>query len=340
MAQQTPPTAPQSLIVGTKQTPPFVIKHADGAWSGISIELWQMIAAELHLTYALREFDLQGLLTEVQQGTVDVAVAALTLTAAREQLFDFSHPFYTTGLGIAVQRSGTGKGQGILHRLLSWEFLEIIGALVGLLGLVGVVLWLCERKRNPQQFGHGIVPGVGSGIWWAAVTMTTVGYGDKAPVTVVGRIVALLWMFAAIIMISGFTAAITTVLTVRELKQMVQGPADFSRVRVGAVSGTTSDQYLQEKRLLYRTYPEARQGLQAVVQGEIDAMVYDAPLLRYLALSEFQDTIDVLPVTFERQDYGMAFPAESRLREPINRLILEKIYQPAWQDVLSRYLGN
>ena len=69
-------------------------------------------------------------------------------------------------------------------------------------------------------------------------------------------------------------------------------------------------------------------------------MVYDAPLLRYLALTEFQDTIDILPVTFERQDYGIAFPAESRLREPINRLILEKISQPAWQDVLRRYLGK
>jgi ABC-type amino acid transport substrate-binding protein len=339
MTQQASPTPPHRLLVGTKQAPPFAIKHADGTWSGISIELWQAIADELHLTYTWQEFDLQGLLVAVQQGRVDAAVAALTLTAAREQLFDFSHPFYTTGLGIAVKRDSKGHWWSGLQRLLSWKFLEIIAALVSLLGLVGMIVWLCERTHNPQQFGRGMLRGVGTGIWWAAVTMTTVGYGDKAPVTVIGRLVALVWMFAAIMMISGFTAAITTVLTVHELGQAVRGPEDLPRVRIGAAGGTTSAAYLQERHLPFHPYPEARSGLQALVQGDIDALVYDAPLLRYLALTEFQETVDVLPGTFERQDYGLAFPTGSALREPINRIILEKIHQPAWQNVLIRYLG-
>jgi len=85
---------------------------------------------------------------------------------------------------------------------------------------------------------------------------------------------------------------------------------------------------------------DARRGLQAVANDEIDAMVYDAPLLRYLSLTEFKDTIDILPLTFQRQDYGIAFPSGSRLREPTNRVILETIHQPAWQDILGRYLGK
>jgi CubicO group peptidase (beta-lactamase class C family) len=50
-----------------------------------------------------------------------------------------------------------------------------------------------------------LMPGIGIGIWWATVTMTTVGYGDKAPMTPGGRIVGLIWMFVGVITISGFT---------------------------------------------------------------------------------------------------------------------------------------
>ena len=170
--------------------------------------------------------------------------------------------------------------------------------------------------------------------------MTTVGYGDKAPVTVGGRIVAVLWMFTAIVMISGFTAAITAALTVTELGLVVRGPEDLARVRVGTVAGTTSAEYLRDQHLGHRPYPTARDGLNALAQGELEALVYDAPLLRYLAMTEFQATVAVLSVTFDRQDYGIAFPTGSPLREPVNRLLLQKIRQAAWQEVLTRYLGK
>ena len=203
---------------------------------------------------------------------------------------------------------------------------RLIGLLGVLLSVVGVLIWVCERYRNPQQFGAGISRGIGAGVWWAAVTMTTVGYGVK-PRDRGGRIVAVLWMFTAIVMISGFTAAITAALTVTELGLAVRGPEDLARVRVGTVADTTSAEYLRDQHLGHRPYPTARDGLNALAQGELEAMVYDAPLLRYLAMTEFQTTVAVLPVTFDRQDYGIAFPTGSPLREPVNRLLLQKIRQ-------------
>jgi polar amino acid transport system substrate-binding protein len=69
-------------------------------------------------------------------------------------------------------------------------------------------------------------------------------------------------------------------------------------------------------------------------------MVYDAPLLRFLANNELRGAVEVPPMTFERQDYGMALPTRSTLREAINRVLLQNITQPAWQDLLYRYLGK
>lgn len=330
----------RTLIVGTKVVPPFAIKNPDGTWSGISIDLWRMIATDLKLTYELREFDLQGLLDGTKQGGLDLAVAALTITAEREKLMDFTHSFYTTGFGIAVARGAKRPWSGFLRSFLSWQFFQVIGGLVLLLLIVGVLVWLSERKPNPQQFGGGVVRGIWSGLWWAAVTMTTVGYGDKSPTTVRGRVLALVWMFAGLIIISSFIAAITTALTVNQLESAVRGPQDLARAWVATVAGSTSEAYLRQHRMASRYYPTPLEGLQAVARGEVDAMVYDAPLLRYLATTEVQGKIEVLPITFERQDYGIALPAGSPLREPINRVLLDKIKRPEWQDTLYRYLGK
>jgi ABC-type amino acid transport substrate-binding protein len=98
------------------------MKQTDGSWDGISIELWRAIANDLNLDFELQERDLQGLLAGVQDGSLDLAVAALTVTAKREELFDFSHPFHTTGLGIAVPLRGGSIWFGVISRLFSWAF--------------------------------------------------------------------------------------------------------------------------------------------------------------------------------------------------------------------------
>ena len=329
----------RTLIVGTKEAPPFAMK-TDGTWTGISIDLWHQIADELGLKFEFRESDLQGLLDGVAKGSFDLAVAALTITSEREKRFDFSHPFHTTGLGIAVAAKTRNPWLTVLKRFLSPAFLKVVAALSVLLLVVGFLIWWFERKKNQQQFGGSPAKGIGSGFWWSAVTMTTVGYGDKAPVTLAGRIVALIWMFAAIIIISSFTAAITSSLTVTQLQSPVRGPEDLPKARVGTISGTTSASYLRENEISFQAYKTPLEGLRDVGEGKIDALIYDAPILRYLIKQKFKGTVDVVPRTFLRQDYGIAMPEGSPLREPINRVLLQKICEPAWQVTLHRYLGG
>jgi hypothetical protein len=51
----------------------------------------------------------------------------------------------------------------------------MIGLLLLLSLTAGAIVWLLERRKNPEMFGGGTVRGVGHGIWWAIVTLTTVG---------------------------------------------------------------------------------------------------------------------------------------------------------------------
>ena len=328
------------LVVGTKESPPFSMKNTDGDWHGISIELWRQIALDLELEDEVREMTIKEMIDGLSGGRLDAAVAAMTVTYEREEQVDFSHPFYTTGLGIATAMGKKNPWYNTLRRFASLNFLKVVVSLALLLLVVGALVWWFERKKNPAQFGGKIAGGIGSGFWWSAVTMTTVGYGDKSPVSLAGRIVALIWMFAAIIIISSFTAAITSSLTISQLEPLVKGPGDLPKVRVGSIANTTSGDYLEDSHVFYRPYDTPAKGLLALSKGEIDAFVFDKPILRYLAARKYQGVLDVLSKTFHEQDYAIALPPDSRLREPINRALLKAAADAEWRQNLEKYMGQ
>jgi len=57
---------------------------------------------------------------------------------------------------------------------------------------------------------RGNFPSLGSGMWWAVQTVTTVGYGDDVPTTVGGQLLAALVMLLGIGFVTVITAAITS----------------------------------------------------------------------------------------------------------------------------------
>jgi voltage-gated potassium channel len=66
---------------------------------------------------------------------------------------------------------------------------------------------------DPKNF-----PSIGTGLWWAVQTVTTVGYGDRVPQTDVGQIVAAVVMLFGIAFVTVITASITGAFVVRNRK--------------------------------------------------------------------------------------------------------------------------
>jgi polar amino acid transport system substrate-binding protein len=81
--------------------------------------------------------------------------------------------------------------------------------------------------------------------------------------------------------------------------------------------------------------------LEAVLQGQVQAVLADAPNLRYLARSErYAGKITVLPQTFQIEQYGIALRDGSPWRKPIDRVLLYRLDSPAWRELVYRYLGS
>ena len=217
------------LRIGTKEAAPFAVLNEDGTWSGISIELWRGVANEIGLRYEFVDLPLDEILASVESGDLDAGVAAITITHDREQHIDFSHSYFNSGLGIAVAVRQSTSWSAVIRRLFSTVFLEIVIAILGVLLVMGTLVYLFERRRNREDFGGGVIKGLSNGIWWAAVTMTTVGYGDKVPKTPGGRAIAVVWMYTAIVIISIFTASVTSILTLSQLESNVRRPARLAQ---------------------------------------------------------------------------------------------------------------
>jgi ABC-type amino acid transport substrate-binding protein len=332
--------ASPTMRVGIKEAPPLIFRGDEGEWHGPAVMLWQQIAERHQLEFAYEEYDLEGLLAAVEAGEIDVAVGALSMLPDREDRLDFSHPYFLSGLAIAVRRDHASGWLGGISRFVSVPFLQIVGVLAIVLLASGLAVWLFERKRNPEMFGGPAHQGVGSGFWWAAVTMTTVGYGDKAPRTAGGRLVALFWMFTSLIIISSFTAAIASALTVGALHSSIQGPEDLRGTRVATVAGSSSVDWLASQGIGYTPTASVEEALALLRREQTDAVLYDAPILDFYARTDPSGSLVVLDRRFNFRSYAFALPSGSPATEKLNREILEVTAGEDWRKQILELIGR
>ena len=79
--------------------------------------------------------------------------------------------------GSSVPAQNKGGAWHYVKRLFSFDLLKVLILLSFVLLIIGIIVWLFERKKNPEQFGGTAMHGIGSGFWWSAVTMTTAPRG-------------------------------------------------------------------------------------------------------------------------------------------------------------------
>jgi len=85
--------------------------------------------------------------------------------------------------------------------------------------LAGMIIWVLDSGSSPEQFSRRFWRGITDGMWWAVVTMTTVGYGDKAPKSLLARFFASVWMVAGTILLTMFTAQVSARLVTQQLSR-------------------------------------------------------------------------------------------------------------------------
>ncbi|KAL9951840.1 hypothetical protein ACROYT_G044575 [Oculina patagonica] len=148
--------------------------------------------------------------------------------------------------------------------------------------LTGVIIWFAESESNGEQFfTYQFHKGVVEGIWWSFVTMTTVGYGDRYPKTILGRSIAILWFLTGIVLSSLLVSSITSSMSVRILDRhlnvargkkvgsLAQFPEYDLLIRFISKAGESS------------TFPTLERLVNALKYGDVDGILVDLYTANY-----------------------------------------------------------
>ena len=115
---------------------------------------------------------------------------------------DFSPPFMTYGLAIMYEVYYPTFMETLVQSVTAPFAINFGCFTFILLTIFAHFLWVAERKVNPDHFPTRYLDGIDDAVWWAIVTLTTVGYGDKVPITGFGRVLAILWMLTGLCLCS------------------------------------------------------------------------------------------------------------------------------------------
>ncbi len=330
------------LKVGVSPVAPFVM-HEGSKTTGYTIDLWSTIAADLGADQAYVYFDgVKEKLDALEAGHIDVAIGGITITRGREEKVDFTHPTFRTGLDILVRSAGPGSYFSALAGLFTPGKVGIVIGFVLLIVIAGHLLWLAERGRKGTgaSISDKYIPGVPEGMYWAVVTASTVGYGDKVPVRWAGRLVAVVVIIIALPLFAVFTAELASSFTVQSLKGNINGPEDLMGTPVGVVEGTTGQDRATDMGAMTYSYSHVSDAYQALLDGEVDAVIYDSPSLRYFADNEGKGEVQVVGRLFAPQRYGFAVAEGSVWREKINRGLLALNEDERLTRIYRKWFGD
>jgi polar amino acid transport system substrate-binding protein len=125
----------------------------------------------------------------------------------------------------------------------------------------------------------------------------------------------------------------------QSLKANINGPEDLQGRRVAVVGGTTSYEYMKKERAYIQAFDTVEDAYDALLNETVDAVVYDAPNLLFYANGEGKGKVTVVGKIFEPQDYGLALPQGSPLREKLIRAILTLKENDESARTVAKWLG-
>ena len=336
-------TVAKELRVGVSGSPPFVMDE-DGKLSGISIEIWKDVAKRLDQPYKfVIQPNANANIKAVANGRVDLAIGPISITPDRlaNPKIDFTQPYFHGYEGLLIPQ----KPPGLITRLrpfIGWAALSSIGILVSLLFIFGNLIWLAERRKNSEQFPRQYLHGVGNGMWFGLVTLTTVGYGDRAPLSRTGRTIAGIWMVMSLVAVSSITAGLASAFTLSlaELAPSeIRSKGDLRGKKIAVVEGSTSLSWGK----LYEINPvitkNLNEGLKILKKGKVEGIIFDAAPLRHYLKENKHSKLKLADFPLAIQTYGFVLPMGSPLRNPLNIELLDMELNGETQKIENKLLN-
>jgi len=316
-------------------------------WDGFAIDVFDKIIAIINQANKAAGIPLVRVdfipatyaenLLALQDGSIDTFATGVFLTRLLRTSSagsKFSIGFWQSGMGIMIQSVSTQPS--LMAALASpGPWISLAGFFFGLVAFG--LCWYCvereteeleaERKKEQKEAANaldrycgydtssnvterGFWEGLGTGMWWTATTMTTVGYGDQAPKTSCGRVLSVATMIASLFLVGMFTSNLTSAMTLTALNgdTSISSIADLNGANVAAVQGSFPYNYLtQQGTTNLMGTATMSDAVDLLLDGKVTAIVGVNDVLNYWS-TQFKAAGNVRLVGSQYHAHSLVFP--------------------------------
>ncbi|KAL1020788.1 hypothetical protein UPYG_G00004680 [Umbra pygmaea] len=245
---------PAELSVTTILQEPYTISKNTGL-EGYCIDLLVELAKKLGFKYQVhlvkdgrygqqdKNGAWNGLIGEVVRGEADLAVASLTLTAAREQAVEMSTPFMQTGISFIMRRDLASE-DNYFSFLFPFATEMWVGVLVAFL-VTGLCIHLVARISpsewfDPEMDEHSFT--LLHSFWYITGALTLQGAGPH-PKGLPGRVISAVWWVFAVVLLAYYFSNFNAMLRSDTKHVSVQSFEDLAKqdvIKYGTLEGAST----------------------------------------------------------------------------------------------------
>ncbi|MEE6483828.1 hypothetical protein FKM82_013664 [Ascaphus truei] len=357
----------KTLTVTTILENPFTMMR-DSQMEGLCIDLLSDLSKSLGFNYTIsvvkdgrygakdKDGNWNGMIGEIIRKEADLAVATLTITAAREKVLSFTKPFMQTGTGILLRKDATIESSYLFSFLSPFSKETWIG-----IGIAYLITSLClflvgrlspfewtEISSEQKQFTFM------NSLWFGAGAVTLQGV-EPHPKSVSGRIIAVIWWVFSIILLAAYIASFAAFLNSgNEQTPNIQTFEDLVKQRTlefGTIEGSSTFNYFKNSknptsRMIYE-YMDKRKDYVMVKSFDEGMRRVKESNYAFLGESFMQDLVvakhcDLVraPEVIAIRGYGIAASLDSPFIKSLSVAILEQIESGNLDYLLKKWREN
>jgi len=357
LADCTPRTSVPAgvLSVAVRPAPPYIFEHSIRGLEGLSIDLWENVAKKLKLDYRYVCMDLNSTLAALQVGSVDIAISPLTISRQREQVFDFSHQYFSSSLVIATRPEAVSFNfDRVLHTMIkiatSSGFLSVIVVFLLITLMLAFISYRHMEHYTPLakddmegRFSFHLHLLLMSGLNTLGMRKDIFSFSH----------VRVQLLFVLVLMVgSVFSSSLGGMITavfMSSTEQHFSITADnLAKHQISTLKGSTAERYLSDTLQGSEKAPVTwlrrdswSEVLDDLASGKADVVIGDWVQMTWLAnQTRFKGKVQIDPQTLRLEPHGWGMPTASPLREPVDQELIGVLRNHSWPEVVRSYLGG
>ncbi|XP_034890045.1 glutamate receptor 2.1 [Populus alba] len=281
------------------------------------------------------------LVYQVYLKNFDAVVGDITILYSRSLFIDYTLPFMESGVSVIVPLEGHNiENAWFFLKPLTWDLW--VSSLLFFV-FIGFVVWVLEHRINGDFRGPASHQ-AGTILWFSFSTM--VFAQRERVVSNLSRVVVIIWCFVVLILTQSYTASLSSLLTVQQLKV-----TDVNElIKKGEYVGYHKDSFIlrillglgfDKSKLIAYSSPEECLELfsKGSGNGGIAAAFNEVPYIKVF-LSKYCSKYSMIDATLNTGGFGFVFPKGSPLVPDISRAILNMIEGDKMKEIQDKWFGN